>query len=130
MTPDPHVRSRFGRYALSEDETIISLLETVLACSPILRAAVIPSLRGFVAGEFKDYDVLILGAFQNLLTTMNGKKRGRVFLKIGWGHFLVPGSQESPNSERCSRGWLGCTGTLSSDRTGPSSQFLGCGTRA
>jgi hypothetical protein len=79
----------FGRYALGEDETIILSLKAVLACGLIL-GTVIPSLRGFVAWEFKDDDVLILGPFQDFLTTMNGKKRGRALLKTGWSYFLLP----------------------------------------
>jgi hypothetical protein len=57
LNPD---HQSFGRYALGKDETIISSLKAVLACGLKLRT-VVPSLRGFVAGEFKDDDVLVLG---------------------------------------------------------------------
>ena len=82
------VHQSFGRYALGKDETIIPSLKAVLACGLIL-GTVIPSLRGFIAWEFKDDDVVILGPFEDFLATMNGKKRGRVFLKTGWRYFLV-----------------------------------------
>jgi hypothetical protein len=79
----------FGRYALGEDETIICSLKAVLACGLI--PTVILGLRGFVAGEFQDDDAF-LGAFQDFLTTMNGKKRGRVLLKTCWAIFLYSSS--------------------------------------
>jgi hypothetical protein len=50
LNPD---HQSFGCYTLRKDETIISSLKAVIACGLILRT-VVRSLRGFVAGIFKN----------------------------------------------------------------------------
>jgi hypothetical protein len=77
-----------GRYALSENATIVPALETVLAGGLILRA-VVPSVRRFVAGKFKDDNVLALGTFENFRAPMNRKKFNRMLLKSGRSQFPV-----------------------------------------
>ena len=85
MMPEHRLFSRFTR---GQEATVVAALKAELARGLIFRA-VIPSLRRFVTGEFKDDDLLAFGPFQDFRMPLNGEQRSWVLAKTRRSYFSL-----------------------------------------